>query len=103
MAWVTTRDLAMETRVAVATEERAAPGKGPGVAPLFPIALRVAGRTCVVIGGGLIASRKADDLLRAGARVRVVAPEWSVEFDRLAAGHDGAVERVTRRFEPRDL
>jgi len=73
------------------------------VTPLFPIALRIAGRTCAVIGGGLIASRKVEDLLRAGAKVRAVAPEWGPELDRLAAGHDGAVERVTRRFEPRDL
>jgi precorrin-2 dehydrogenase/sirohydrochlorin ferrochelatase len=93
----------VETRVAaVAAQEEAGPDKTPG-APLFPIALRIAGRTCVVIGGGLIASRKADDLLRAGANVRAVAPAWSAEFDRLAAEHDGAVERLTRRFEPRDL
>jgi siroheme synthase-like protein len=84
-------------------------------APLFPIALRITGRTCVVIGGGPIASRKVDDLLRAGARVRAVAPEWSSEFERLAGehrgadeqgaavGHGGTVERVTRSFEPRDL
>jgi precorrin-2 dehydrogenase/sirohydrochlorin ferrochelatase len=73
------------------------------VAPLFPIALRIAGKTGVVIGGGLIASRKADDLLRGGARVRAVAPEWGAEFDALAAAHAGSIERVTRRFEPGDL
>lgn len=100
-----TADAAIETGAAtgLAAGEEAAQGLAPGAAPLFPIALRIAGRTCVVIGGGLIAARKADDLLRAGAKVRAVAPEWSVEFDRLAAGHGGAVERQTRRFEPRDL
>jgi precorrin-2 dehydrogenase len=87
-------------RSEVATIDRES---APGVAPLFPIALRIAGRTCVVIGGGLIASRKVDDLLRAGAKVRAVAPDWGPEFDRLAAEGTGAVERVTRRFEPGDL
>jgi precorrin-2 dehydrogenase/sirohydrochlorin ferrochelatase len=101
---VATTDAMVENGVAaVAAKEEAAPGKAAGAAPLFPIALRIAGRTCVVIGGGVIAARKADDLLRAGAKVRAVAPEWSAEFERLAAGRDGTVERLTRRFEPRDL
>jgi len=109
---VATSELAMAksavtTRVAAAAEGQTGPvpaaASAPGAAPLFPIALRIAGRNCVVIGGGLIASRKADDLLRAGARVRAVAPEWGAEFEALATARAGEVERVTRRFEPDDL
>lgn len=95
---VATRDAVATTETVTARETAV-----PGVTPLFPIALRIAGRTCVVIGGGVIASRKVEDLLRAGAKVRAVAPEWGPDFERLAAGDDGAVERVNRRFEPRDL
>jgi len=41
----------------------------------YPILLSVAGRLCVVVGGGPVALRKARGLLAAGARVRVVAVE----------------------------
>lgn len=41
----------------------------------LPIFLKLHGQPCLVIGGGGIASRKVDLLLRAGARVTVVAPD----------------------------
>ena len=49
--------------------------------PLYPVALDLAGRLCLVVGGGVIARRKTVDLLAAGARVRLVAPEWRSDFD----------------------
>jgi siroheme synthase-like protein len=53
-------------------------GERPGVAvdaALFPVNLVVAGRRCVVVGGGEVAARKAGALLDCGADVMVVAPE----------------------------
>src|SRR5262245_53579801 len=92
---------------AVKAAEEAAPGTprapDPSVFPLMPVALRVAGKTGVVVGGGPIAARKADDLLRAGAFVRAVAPEWGAELEAIAAAHPDRVERITGRFRPRDL
>jgi uroporphyrin-III C-methyltransferase/precorrin-2 dehydrogenase/sirohydrochlorin ferrochelatase len=41
----------------------------------LPIFVRVQGRLAVVIGGGPVAARKAELLLKCGARVRLVAPE----------------------------
>jgi uroporphyrin-III C-methyltransferase/precorrin-2 dehydrogenase/sirohydrochlorin ferrochelatase len=41
----------------------------------LPIFLRVRDRLAVVIGGGAVAARKAELLLKCGARVRLVAPE----------------------------
>jgi siroheme synthase-like protein len=43
--------------------------------PLFPVNLRLAGKPCLVVGGGHVAVHKVQVLLEAGARVRVVAPE----------------------------
>lgn len=41
--------------------------------PLFPLFLRLEGKDVLVVGAGAIAERKIEDLVLAGARVRVVA------------------------------
>ena len=41
----------------------------------YPIFLKLSGRTCLVVGGGEVALRKAEALRDAGAAVRVVAPQ----------------------------
>jgi len=46
----------------------------------FPINLNLAGRACLVVGGGRIATRKAAGLHACGARVSVVAPEVTDEL-----------------------
>jgi precorrin-2 dehydrogenase/sirohydrochlorin ferrochelatase len=44
--------------------------------------LNVAGRRAVVVGGGKVALRKAQDLIRAGAQVRVVSPRFVAQLRR---------------------
>lgn len=68
---------------------------------LYPLALKTAGRRCLVVGGGRIAARKARSLLECGADVRVVSPEFVPELEDMAA--DGAIKVATRPFEPEDL
>jgi len=41
----------------------------------YPIAVDIAGKKCVVAGGGEVALRKVRSLLEAGARVTVIAPD----------------------------
>jgi precorrin-2 dehydrogenase / sirohydrochlorin ferrochelatase len=41
----------------------------------LPVALKLAGRQCVVVGGGEVAARRVRSLLEAGGVVTVVAPE----------------------------
>ena len=67
----------------------------------YPLTLRIAGRRCVVVGGGAVAARKVRGLIVSGADVLVVAPEIGPELAALAE-HDTI--RVGRRaFEPSDL
>ena len=41
----------------------------------LPIFLKIKGKPCLVVGGGDIAERKIDLLIRAGADVTVIAPK----------------------------
>jgi len=53
-------------------------------APLYPVTLDVAGRPCLVVGGGAVAARKAGGLVASGGRVHVVAPSVSAEIKAMA-------------------
>jgi precorrin-2 dehydrogenase / sirohydrochlorin ferrochelatase len=61
--------------------------------PLYPVNLRVAGRRCLVVGGGRVAVGKVEGLLEAGAVVTVIAPEVVPELDELAASAAVTIER----------
>jgi siroheme synthase-like protein len=61
----------------------------PARPPLYPVVLDVAGRPCLVVGGGPVARRKVEGLVTCGALVTVVAPEVDPEIVALGA----AVER----------
>jgi precorrin-2 dehydrogenase/sirohydrochlorin ferrochelatase len=67
----------------------------------LPIFLDVAGRECVVVGGGEVAARKVESLLEAGARVTVVSPRLSTKLEALAAR--GMLKHVARSYQPGDI
>ncbi len=67
----------------------------------YPVSLRLRGRLCVVVGGGTVATRKVELLLRCGAQVRVVAPRLARGLAELAA--QGKIQAVRRRFRPEDV
>jgi siroheme synthase-like protein len=68
---------------------------------LFPIFVKLQGRLVVVVGGGEIAAGKIDGLLRAGARVRVVAPGVHKAFAEPIRNRK--IEWVPRIFQADDL
>jgi siroheme synthase-like protein len=67
---------------------------------LYPLFLKVRGRTVLVVGAGVVAERKVAALLESGASVRLIAPEATPELQRLAAG--GRLEWRARAFAPAD-
>lgn len=62
--------------------------------PILPVCLLVAGRPCLVVGGGQIATRKVGHLLNAKADVTVVS---STAADALQALARSGKIRVTKR------
>ncbi|HNL25127.1 MAG TPA: NAD(P)-dependent oxidoreductase, partial [Pseudomonadales bacterium] len=49
----------------------------------LPICIDLRGRHCLLVGGGEVARRKAETLLRAGATLRLVAPAIDPGLDEL--------------------
>ncbi len=71
------------------------------MARAYLVALCLADKLCLVVGGGQVAARKVHSLLEAGARVRVVAPRLRPELQELAMRGDIAWE--PRGVVPGDL
>ena len=67
----------------------------------FPIFLRLANEPVLVVGGGEVAARKIDLLLRTSAQVRVIAPELVPGLAERAAA--GEIMHVAAEFSPEHL
>ncbi|MGA9143429.1 MAG: bifunctional precorrin-2 dehydrogenase/sirohydrochlorin ferrochelatase [Candidatus Acidiferrales bacterium] len=70
-------------------------------AELFPAFMKLDGRSCLVVGAGSIASSKIASLLRAGARITVVAPQAKAAVASLAATKN--ITWLEREFRAEDL
>jgi uroporphyrin-III C-methyltransferase/precorrin-2 dehydrogenase/sirohydrochlorin ferrochelatase len=64
----------------------------------FPIFLDIRDRTCLVVGGGIVAARKTESLLHAGARVIIIAPFLCSEL-RARLSERSLKGRITHRAE----
>ncbi len=65
------------------------------------INLFLSGRSCLVVGGGKVATRKIGLLLKADAKVAVVSPEVCEELGSLI--EQGLVAHTVRKFEEHDI
>ncbi len=95
------RDLKRREGARLGTRAGRRVGRLQGSAMLYPIHLALEGNRVLVVGGGGVAERRVERLLKAGARVCLVSPEVT---DGLAGLRDkGAIEHRARPFEPDDL
>jgi len=67
----------------------------------LPIFIQLRGSPAVVVGGGNVALRKVDLLLKAGARVTVIAPKLHDELRALAS--KGQLDYLALEFQPHHL
>ncbi len=65
--------------------------------PFYPVSLDVSGHTCLVVGGGKVAARKARTLLDCGAVVTVIAPSLDGDMEALIPALHALERRPYRR------
>lgn len=68
---------------------------------LYPIYINLAGKKCLVVGGGKVAQRKIETLLEYKARVLVASPVVTDPIDVWAQSN--LISWAGRNFEPADL
>jgi siroheme synthase-like protein len=69
--------------------------------PYYPIYLDIEERNVVIIGGGNVCARKAETMMKYGARVTVVSPELTDEIEQWA--RDGALAIKRKPYDANDL
>ncbi|MEZ5538040.1 MAG: siroheme synthase CysG [Thiolinea sp.] len=69
----------------------------------YPVFLNLSGQPCLVVGGGKVASRKAESLLQAGANVTVVSPELSPELGLIIEQYPQQAIHCARDFRNADV
>jgi precorrin-2 dehydrogenase/sirohydrochlorin ferrochelatase len=67
----------------------------------YPIFLDIKNRPCLVVGGGEVAERKVESLLKAGAKVTVISPGLTKELKTLAKAKK--IRHIPKRYRPGDL
>jgi precorrin-2 dehydrogenase/sirohydrochlorin ferrochelatase len=67
----------------------------------YPVCLRLGGKRVLLIGAGTIAEGRALQLVEAGARLRLIAPQATEALRHLAA--EGKLELLERPYAPGDV
>ncbi|MBA4152084.1 MAG: siroheme synthase, partial [Acinetobacter sp.] len=68
----------------------------------LPLGFRLRDRSCLIVGGGEIARRKADLVIRAGAIVTIVAPDIDDDVARMVID-DSKGQLVQRAWQASDI
>ena len=69
--------------------------------PYYPIYLDIENRSVVIIGGGNVCARKAETMMKYGARVTVVSPEFTEEIEGWA--REGCLALERKEYDASDL
>lgn len=69
--------------------------------PYYPIFIDIENRNVLIVGGGAVCARKADTMMKYGAKVTIVSPEVTEEIGKWAKEKRLKVRR--KEYEPDDL
>ncbi|MEG2016938.1 MAG: precorrin-6A reductase [Clostridium sp.] len=67
----------------------------------FPLFIDIKDKNILVVGGGTIATRRVNTLIKVGARIKVVAPQVSEELRELEARN--LIEVISRNYISKDI
>lgn len=67
----------------------------------YPVFLKLAGKKCLVVGGGSVAERKVEALARCGAEIHVVSPELTPGLQQMSA--NGRIQHRAGFYRSDDL
>jgi len=76
------------------------------MSPRFPLFLDLQSKPCLVVGGGQVATRRVETLLRCGAFVTVISPAFSEALVAWACAmpfDHASLQLVERKFIPLDI
>ncbi len=71
------------------------------MAAFYPVFLDLRGKAVLIVGGGVVAERKVEQLLPAGPAITLISPEVTPQVARWAA--DGAIIHMPRAYEAGDI
>jgi|ERR1044071_3643698 siroheme synthase-like protein len=69
--------------------------------PYYPIYLDIEDHAVIIIGGGNVCARKAETMMKYGARVTIVSPDFTDEIE--AWARDGKLALKRKRYDASDL
>ena len=69
--------------------------------PYYPIYIDIEDRSVVIIGGGNVCARKAETMMKYGARVTVVSPDFTGEIEQWAG--EGCLALKRKAYDASDL
>jgi precorrin-2 dehydrogenase / sirohydrochlorin ferrochelatase len=69
--------------------------------PYYPLFINLAARKCTVVGGGQVASRKVNSLLKSGAKVVVISPVFNTGLTNLI--EEKKIRALNRQYQKGDL
>ena len=64
----------------------------------FPFFVEIKDKTCLVVGGGMVALRKIEKLLPFGVKITVVSPAFCAEIEEMTD-----IRKIQRPFEKKDI
>lgn len=67
----------------------------------FPVFLNLRDKLCIVIGGGKVAERKVENLIKVNAKVKIISPDLTPTLKKLA--EEGKIEWERRVYKKGDL
>ena len=67
----------------------------------YPIYINLLNKSCLIVGGGIVAQRKVENLLEYGASITLVSPQITPVIKQYE--QSGVIKVVERNFEAQDL